>query len=181
MRRKSGEPYILHPLAVAMICGWRDRPGRSQYDLRIDAWYCWRYRLLPSKMFKENLESGIAKNRWGLTKISNVLDANTLNRRRISKDITDAYGWPKGHLKKTGRQAHNMRTLDSMKRENSWKLRLKQFIYMPTCTQNGALQHKNWNGNLDMKYMEPDSYHYIRAKNMDIQKENGPPFISTNL
>ncbi len=76
MRRKSGEPYILHPLAVAMICV-------EEIGLGVRSTIC---ALLHDTVEDTDLTLGevqrefgneIAKIVDGLTKISNALDANT--------------------------------------------------------------------------------------------------------
>src|SRR5947209_14912312 len=75
MRRKSGEPYILHPLAVARIC-------TEEIGLGVRSTIC---SLLHDTVedtdvslddVQKNFGSEIAKIVDGLTKISNVIDVN---------------------------------------------------------------------------------------------------------
>src|SRR6476660_10494889 len=76
MRRKSGEPYILHPLAVAMICveeiglGVRSTICALLHDTVEDTDISLND---VQKEFGDEIEKIVD----GLTKISNVLDANT--------------------------------------------------------------------------------------------------------
>src|SRR3984893_7398685 len=118
MRRKSGEPYILHPLAVAMICveeiglGVRSTICALMHDTVEDT-------DITLEDVQREFGSEIAKIVDGLTKISNVLDANTSqqaeNFKKILLTLTDD---PRVILIKLADRLHNMRTLDSMKREN---------------------------------------------------------------
>ena len=117
MRRKSGEPYILHPLAVARICV-------EEIGLGVRSTIC---ALLHDTVEDTDIslddvqrEFGpeIAKIVDGLTKISNVIDVNASqqaeNFRKILLTLTDD---PRVILIKLADRLHNMRTLDSMKPE----------------------------------------------------------------
>ena len=116
MRRKSGEPYILHPLAVAMICV-------EEIGLGVRSTIC---ALLHDTVedtdvtlddVEREFGTEIAKIVDGLTKISNVIDTNTSqqaeNFKKILLTLTDD---PRVILIKLADRLHNMRTLDSMKR-----------------------------------------------------------------
>ena len=122
MRRKSGEPYILHPLAVAMICveeiglGVRSTICALLHDTVEDT-------DITIEVVTREFGAEIAKIVDGLTKISNVLDANTSqqaeNFKKILLTLTDD---PRVILIKLADRLHNMRTLDSMKREKQLKI-----------------------------------------------------------
>src|SRR5665213_3052853 len=117
MRRKSGEPYVLHPLAVAMICveeiglGVRSTICALLHDTVEDT-------DITLEMVEREFGPEIAKIVDGLTKISNVLDANSSqqaeNFKKILLTLTDD---PRVILIKLADRLHNMRTLESMKRE----------------------------------------------------------------
>ena len=76
MRRKSGEPYILHPIAVAMICveeiglGVRSTICALLHDTVEDT-------DITLEAIQREFGAEIAKIVDGLTKIANVLDANS--------------------------------------------------------------------------------------------------------
>src|SRR5918993_2750401 len=118
MRRKSGEPYILHPLAVAMICveeiglGVRSTICAFLHDTVEDT-------DLSLDDVQREFGAEISKIVDGLTKISSVMDTNTSqqaeNFKKILLTLTDD---PRVILIKLADRLHNMRTLDSMKREN---------------------------------------------------------------
>ena len=90
MRRKSGEPYILHPLAVAMICveeiglGVRSSICALLHDTVEDT-------DVTLEDVEREFGSEIARIVNGLTKISGVIDASTSQQaENFKKDITNA-------------------------------------------------------------------------------------------
>jgi GTP pyrophosphokinase len=84
----------------------------------------------------------------GLTKISNVMDANTSqqaeNFKKILLTLTDD---PRVILIKLADRLHNMRTMDSMKREKQLKISSETvYVYAPLAHRMGLVQYKNGNG-----------------------------------
>jgi len=172
MRRKSGEPYILHPLAVAMICveeiglGVRSTICALLHDTVEDT-------DITLEMVEREFGPEIAKIVDGLTKISNVLDANSSqqaeNFKKILLTLTDD---PRVILIKLADRLHNMRTLDSMKREKQLKIASETvYVYAPLAHRMGLYNIKTEMEDLAMKYMEPDSYHYIAEKLANTKRE----------
>ncbi len=92
MRRKSGEPYIIHPLAVAMICV-------EEIGLGVRSTICALLHdtVEDTDVTLEDVEREfgheIARIVDGLTKISNVIDTNTSqqaeNFKKILLTLTD--------------------------------------------------------------------------------------------
>ncbi|MEP7166229.1 MAG: RelA/SpoT family protein [Ferruginibacter sp.] len=172
MRRKSGEPYILHPLAVAKICV-------EEIGLGIRSTIC---ALLHDTVEDTDVtledvqrEFGveIAKIVDGLTKISTVLDANSSqqaeNFKKILLTLTDD---PRVILIKLADRLHNMRTMDSMKREKQLKISSETvYVYAPLAHRMGLYNIKTEMEDLAMKYMEPDTYRYIAQKLQDTKRE----------
>ena len=172
MRRKSGEPYILHPLAVAMVCveeiglGVRSTICALLHDTVEDT-------EITLEMVEREFGPEIAKIVDGLTKISNVLDANSSqqaeNFKKILLTLTDD---PRVILIKLADRLHNMRTLGSMKREKQLKIASETvYVYAPLAHRMGLYNIKTEMEDLAMKYMEPDSYHYIAEKLADTKRE----------
>jgi GTP diphosphokinase / guanosine-3',5'-bis(diphosphate) 3'-diphosphatase len=172
MRRKSGEPYILHPLDVAMICveeiglGVRSSICALLHDTVEDT-------DISLQDVQREFGSEIAKIVDGLTKISNVLDTNTSqqaeNFKKILLTLTDD---PRVILIKLADRLHNMRTLDSMKREKQLKIASETvYVYAPLAHRMGLYNIKTEMEDLAMKYMEPDSYKYIAQKLQDTKRE----------
>ena len=172
MRRKSGEPYILHPLAVAKICV-------EEIGLGIRSTIC---ALLHDTVEDTDItlddiqrEFGpeVTKIVDGLTKISTVMDTNSTqqaeNFKKILLTLTDD---PRVILIKLADRLHNMRTLESMKREKQLKIASETiYVYAPLAHRMGLYNIKTEMEDLAMKYMEPDTYKYIAQKLTDTKRE----------
>jgi GTP diphosphokinase / guanosine-3',5'-bis(diphosphate) 3'-diphosphatase len=172
MRRKSGEPYILHPLAVAKICveeiglGIRSTICALLHDTVEDT-------DVSLEDVQREFGGEIAKIVDGLTKISTVLDANSSqqaeNFKKILLTLTDD---PRVILIKLADRLHNMRTMDSMKREKQLKISSETvYVYAPLAHRMGLYNIKTEMEDLAMKYMEPDTYRYIAQKLQDTKRE----------
>ncbi len=172
MRRKSGEPYILHPLSVAMICveeiglGVRSCICALMHDTVEDTDIT-----LEDVQREFGLE--ITKIVDGLTKISNVIDTNTSqqaeNFKKILLTLTDD---PRVILIKLADRLHNMRTMDSMKREKQLKISSETvYVYAPLAHRMGLYNIKTELEDLCMKYMEPEEYKNIAQKLSETKRE----------
>ena len=172
MRRKSGEPYILHPLAVAKICveeiglGIRSSICALLHDTVEDT-------DITLDDIKREFGEEIARIVDGLTKISNVMDANTSqqaeNFKKILLTLTDD---PRVILIKLADRIHNMRTLDSLKREKQLKIASETiYVYAPLAHRMGLYNIKTEMEDLSMKYMESDTYKFIAKKLQDTKRE----------
>ncbi|MEO6682883.1 MAG: bifunctional (p)ppGpp synthetase/guanosine-3',5'-bis(diphosphate) 3'-pyrophosphohydrolase [Ginsengibacter sp.] len=178
MRRKSCEPYILHPIAVAMICveeiglGVRSTICALMHDTVEDT-------DITLDVVRREFGPEIAKIVDGLTKISNVLDANTSqqaeNFKKILLTLTDD---PRVILIKLADRLHNMRTMDSMKLEKQLKISSETiYVYAPLAHRMGLYNIKTEMEDLSMKYMEPDNYRYI-AQKLDNTKRERTRYIN---
>ncbi|HEX8462433.1 MAG TPA: bifunctional (p)ppGpp synthetase/guanosine-3',5'-bis(diphosphate) 3'-pyrophosphohydrolase [Segetibacter sp.] len=172
MRRKSGEPYIIHPLAVAMICV-------EEIGLGVRSTICALLHdtVEDTDVSLEDVERGfgheIARIVDGLTKISNVIDTNTSqqaeNFKKILLTLTDD---PRVILIKLADRLHNMRTMDSMKREKQLKISSETvWVYAPLAHRMGLYNIKTELEDLSMKYMEPDTYKDIAKKLAETKRE----------
>lgn len=172
MRRKSGEPYILHPIAVAKICveeiglGVRSTICSLMHDTVEDT-------DITLEDVEREFGSEIARIVDGLTKISNVIDVNASqqaeNFKKILLTLTDD---PRVILIKLADRLHNMRTLDSMKREKQLKISSETiYVYAPLAHRMGLYNIKTEMEDLAMKYMEPDTYKEIARKLAETKKE----------
>lgn len=172
MRRKSGEPYILHPLAVARICV-------EEIGLGIRSSIC---SLLHDTVedtdvtlddVQREFGSEIAKIVDGLTKISNVIDVNESqqaeNFRKILLTLTDD---PRVILIKLADRLHNMRTLDSMKQEKQLKIASETvYVYAPLAHRMGLYNIKTEMEDLAMKYLESQAYKEVAMKLAETKRE----------
>jgi len=172
MRRKSGEPYILHPIAVAMIAA-------DEIGLGVRSTIC---ALLHDTVedtditlddIKREFGNEIAKIVDGLTKIATVMDTNSSqqaeNFKKILLTLTDD---PRVILIKLSDRLHNMRTMDSMKKEKQLKIASETiWVYAPLAHRMGLYNIKTELEDLAMKYMEPDTYREIAKKLSETKRE----------
>ena len=172
MRRKSGEPYILHPLAVAMICV-------EEIGLGVRSTICALLHdtVEDTDVTLEEIQSEfgveIAKIVDGLTKISSVMDTNTSlqaeNFKKILLTLTDD---PRVILIKLADRLHNMRTLDSMKKEKQLKISSETvWVYAPLAHRMGLYTIKTELEDLSMKYLETDAYKEIAKRLSETKRE----------
>lgn len=172
MRRKSGEPYILHPLAVARICveeiglGVRSTICSLLHDTVEDT-------DISLEDVEREFGSEIARIVDGLTKIATVIDTNISqqaeNFKKILLTLTDD---PRVILIKLADRLHNMRTLDFMKREKQLKISSETvWVYAPLAHRMGLYNIKTEMEDLAMKYLEPDAYRDIAKRLSETKRE----------
>ena len=165
MRRKSGEPYIFHPIAVADICvneiglGTTSVMGALLHDVVEDT----KYTLDDIRQqFGDELGEIID----GLTKISGVFARDTSaqaeNFRKVlltlSKDARVI-------LIKIADRLHNMRTLSSLTRSQQLRIASETvYLYAPLAHRLGLYSIKTELEDLYLKHAEPDTYHQIANK-----------------
>ncbi|MEX2379234.1 MAG: HD domain-containing protein [Vicingaceae bacterium] len=165
MRRKSGEPYIYHPIEVARIVAEEIGLGTTAIicallhdtvedtDMTLDD---------VERMFGEKERQIID----GLTKISGVVDYNVSmqaeNFRKILLTLSDDV---RVILIKLADRLHNMRTLDSMRRDKQLKIASETvFLYAPLSHRLGLYAIKTELEDLALKYTEPDVYEEVTLK-----------------
>jgi GTP pyrophosphokinase len=167
MRRKSGEPYIYHPLEVATIAAGEIGLGRTSiicallHDVVEDT----EYRLSDiESMFGEH----IARIIDGLTKINELVDDTDVrsmqaeNYRKVL--LTLSYD-VRVILVKLADRLHNMRTLDSLSPAKQLKIASEtSYLYAPLANRLGLYAIKSELEDLSMKYTEPAVYQSIRRK-----------------
>jgi len=172
MRRKSGEPYILHPIAVSIICveeiglGVRSTICSLLHDTVEDT-------DVTIEDVEREFGNEIARIVDGLTKISNVIDTSTSqqaeNFKKILLTLTDD---PRVILIKLADRLHNMRTLDYMKQEKQLKIASETiWVYSPLAHRMGLYNIKTELEDLSMKYLEPEAYKEIAQKLSETKRE----------
>lgn len=165
MRRKSGEPYIYHPIAVAKICAEEMGLGPTAiicallHDTVEDT-----YITLDDieELFGEKVRRVID----GLTKIPEVFDENVSiqaeNFRKMILTISDDL---RVVLIKLADRLHNMRTLDSMRHDKQLKIASEtNFLYAPLAHRLGLYTIKSELEDLCLMYMNPDAYKEVENK-----------------
>jgi len=167
MRRKSGEPYVIHPICVAKIVnqeiglGPRSIATALLHDVVEDTGY---------SLEQVNREFGpkIASLIDGLTKISATYNKGATssmqaeNFRRMLLTISDDL---RVILIKIADRLHNMRTLDSMPENKKMKVAGETiFLYAPLANRLGLYAIKSELEDLSFKYRQPVLYDEIASK-----------------
>ncbi|MEN7548668.1 bifunctional (p)ppGpp synthetase/guanosine-3',5'-bis(diphosphate) 3'-pyrophosphohydrolase [Rapidithrix thailandica] len=165
MRRKSGEPYIYHPLDVATIVVEEIGLGKTSiiaallHDVVEDTEW-------ELKDIEERFGTKVAKIIDGLTKISATaskgrsLQAENFRKMllTISEDIRVV-------LVKIADRLHNMRTLDSMPKDKQLKIKSEtEYIYAPLAHRLGLYNIKSELEDLCLKYSDRSVYDEITEK-----------------
>ena len=167
MRRKSGEPYIIHPISVAKIVNQEIGLGAKSiatallHDVVEDTDYSIED---VTKDFGPKIASLID----GLTKISGTYNKGTSssmqaeNFRRMLLTLSDDL---RVILIKIADRLHNMRTLDSMPENKKMKVAGETiFLYAPLANRIGLYAIKSELEDLSFKYRQPVIYEEISSK-----------------
>ena len=165
MRRKSGEPYIYHPIAVARICAEEMGLGATAISCALlhDTVEDTHITLDDIEdLFGEKERSIID----GLTKIPEVFDDNLSlqaeNFRKLILTISDDL---RVVMIKIADRLHNMRTLQSMRADKQIKIASEtQFLYAPLSHRLGLYAIKMEMEDLSLKYKNPIVYDEIESK-----------------
>ncbi|MFY0593900.1 RelA/SpoT family protein [Roseivirga sp.] len=165
MRRKTGEPYIYHPLAVAEICVEEIGLGTTSiiaallHDVVED-----------TEIELDEIESDfgpkVAKIIDGLTKISGVFDhGSSQQAENFRKMLLTLSEDVRVILVKLADRLHNMRTLGSMPRHKQLKIISETiYLYAPLAHRLGLYAIKSELEDLWLKYSEPEVYQDIVAR-----------------
>ncbi|MFT6814710.1 MAG: guanosine-3',5'-bis(diphosphate) 3'-pyrophosphohydrolase [Sphingobacteriales bacterium] len=179
MRRRSGEPYILHPLAVALIVAKEIGLGTTSimcallHDVVED-----------TDITLEDLEHEFGKKVAqivdGLTKISGVFDnTSSLQAENFRKMLLTMADDVRVILIKIADRLHNMRTLESMPRDKQLKISSEtSYLYAPLAHRLGLYALKSELEDLSMKYTEQGTYKTI-ARKLAETKDNRGKFIKS--
>ena len=179
MRRKSGEPYILHPLAVAQICvkelGLDSKSiiCALLHDVVEDTDITLNY-------LEKEFGKPVSKICDGLTKISGFfspeISKQAENFKKMILTISDDL---RVILIKLADRLHNMRTLDSMNRKSQIKIASESiYIYAPLAHRLGIFSIKTELEDLYLKYTNYKDYISI-VKKLSSSKEKRDKFIKS--
>ncbi|MBB6369576.1 RelA/SpoT family protein [Chryseobacterium shigense] len=176
-RRKSGEPYIYHPIAVAKIVATEIGLGATSiacallHDVIEDSDYT--YEDLK-KIFGEKIANIVN----GLTKISIMnhqnISVQSENYRKLLLTLSEDF---RVILIKIADRLHNMRTLESMAPDKQKKIASETvYIYAPMAHRLGLYNIKSELEDLSLKYNNPEVYTEITEK-LESAKENRERYI----
>jgi GTP diphosphokinase / guanosine-3',5'-bis(diphosphate) 3'-diphosphatase len=170
-RRKNGDPYIYHPLEVALIVVQEVGLGAVAavcallHDVVEDSDYALDYIDLH---FGDKVKSIID----GLTKIEDIpeVDTPSMQAENFRKVIISLSEDVRVILIKLADRLHNMRTLDAMAPEKQMKIASETlFLYAPLALRLGLYRIKSELEDLSLKYTEPEVYETINRKLAETQ------------
>ena len=166
VRRLSGEPYIMHPIAVAQIACEEVGLGSTSicaallHDVVEDTDY-------TTEDIANIFGPKIAQIVEGLTKISGGIfgeqaSAQAENFKKLLLTMSDDI---RVILIKICDRLHNMRTLESQPANKQYKIAGETlYIYAPLSNRLGLNKIKSELENLSFKYEHPDEYNSIKSK-----------------
>ena len=160
MRRKSGEPYIVHPLCVACIVVKEIGLGTTAVVAALLHDVVEDNPDYTVDFIRNQFGPKVASIVDGLTKISDVYETNTSmqaeNFRKMLLTISDDI---RVILIKLADRLHNMRTLDSLSPEKQIKISSETiFMYAPLAHRLGFYSIKQELEDLSLKYRHPRIY-----------------------
>jgi GTP pyrophosphokinase len=182
-RRKSGEPYIFHPIEVARICCSEIGLGPTAivaallHDVIEDT-------SVTHEMIAEKFNDKIALIVNGLTKLeSNINQANdlthSLQAENFKKVLRAMLVDVRVVLIKMADRLHNMRTLDSMPKHKQLRIAAEtSYIYSPLAHRLGLYSIKTEYEDMCMKITDPDNYFEI-ANKLKETKRNRQAYIKS--
>mgnify|MGYP003302318614 FL=1 len=163
-RRKSGEPYIFHPIAVAIIVAKEIGMGATSitsallHDVVEDTEYTVEY-------ISQEYGPKVARVVKGLTKLSSIDFQNSIesiqaeNYRKIVNTMSEDI---RVILVKLADRLHNMRTLESMAHHKQLKIASETVsFYAPLAYRLGLFAIKSELEKLCLKYINPQVYESI--------------------
>lgn len=172
-RRKSGEAYIFHPIAVAKIVASQIGLGPTaiaaalMHDVVEDT-------PLTVADIERMFNKKVAQLVEGLTKISQVQKEHNIsiqaeNFRKMLLTLNDDV---RVILIKLADRLHNMQTMDSMAEHKQMKIASETlYIYAPLAHRLGLYNIKTELEDLGLKYTEPQIYHEILSKIKETKEE----------
>ena len=177
VKRKSGDPYIVHPLEVALVVAKEIGLGPTSiaaallHDVVEDSDYTLEE---IDRLFGPT----VARLVDGLTKIAGVFDQDTSvqaeNFRKMLISISDDV---RVILIKMADRLNNMRTLDAMPAHKQLKIASETlFIFAPLAHRMGLYAFKTEFEDLALKYTEPETFEEIKEK-LEERKENDLKYL----
>ncbi len=180
VKRLSGEPYIMHPLAVAQIASEEMGLGSTSicsallHDVVEDTDY-------TTEDIENLFGAKVAQIVDGLTKISGGIfgehaSAQAENFKKLLITMNDDI---RVILIKICDRLHNMRTLDAQPHNKQYKIAGETlYIYAPLANRLGLNKIKTELENLSFRFEHPDTYNYITKKLEETQQSIGNLFDS---
>lgn len=172
-KRKGGEPYILHPIAVALVV---IREMRQQDVSLVCA------ALLHDVVEDTHYTIEDIQQRFG-DDVAFLVNAVTKPNKEQVDNFQHILGSVKGDIRvlilKLSDRLHNMRTLESMRPQKQWKTASEtQFFFAPLAGRLGLYKVKSELENLAFKFLNPSEYAFL-TKSLDEDKERTLAVVET--
>ena len=168
MRRKSGEPYIYHPIEVAQICAEEIGLGTTSIICAL-----LHDTVEDTDVTLEDLDQmfgpKVANIVDGLTKLSGVIDHNDPNASMQAENFRKMFLTLSDDMRviliKLADRLHNMRTMEFMPRNKQLKISYETLeIYAPLAHRLGLNTVKQDLESLGLRYTETELYNEIQDK-----------------
>ena len=163
-RRKSSEPYIFHPIAVAMICAEEIGLGPTAicaallHDVVEDT-------PVTTEELKDKFGERIAQMVSGLTKLDSAYQSESKQAENFKKVLSTLVVDVRIVLIKMADRLHNMRTIKSMPEHKQLKIAAEtSYIYAPLAHRLGLYNFRSEFLDLCMKVLERDEYTAVAQK-----------------
>lgn len=170
-RRKSGEPYITHPLEVARICFEEMGLGPTAviaallHDTVEDT-------PIELKDVQQQFGTKIGRIVDGLTKLDGLYNVESPQAENFKKVLSTLVEDVRVVLIKMADRLHNLRSIDVMPRHKQLKIAAEtSYIYAPLAHRLGLYNLKSEFMDLCLKITEPELYHEINNKLKETQKD----------
>ncbi len=170
-RRKSGEPYILHPIEVGRICfeeiglGPTAVVGAILHDVVEDT-------PISAEEILKMFGPKIAKIVDGLTKIDGLYNVESPQAENLKKVLSTLVEDVRVILIKMADRLHNLRTIDSMPQHKKLRIAAETaYIYAPLAHRLGLYNVKTEYEDIILKINEPENYNSILTKVEQTEKD----------
>lgn len=170
-RRKSGEPYILHPIEVARICVTEIGLGPSAiisallHDVVEDT-------DVTLDEVRKQFGPKITKIVDGLTKLDGLYNVESPQAENFKKVLSTLVEDVRVVLIKMADRLHNLRTIGVMPRHKQLKIAAEtDYIYAPLAHRLGLYNVKTEFQDHSLKINEPETYHEIEQKLKETRRE----------
>jgi len=165
MRRKSGEPYIYHPIEVALIAVEEIGLGTTSiisallHDVVEDTGF-------EISDIEERFGKKVARIVDGLTKVSTkATEGKSIQAENFQRLLVTISEDTRVVLIKIADRLHNMRTLDSLPERKKLKIKSEtEYIYAPLAHRLGLYSIKSELEDLALKHSDEEAYNDIRSK-----------------
>ncbi|MBQ6310743.1 MAG: bifunctional (p)ppGpp synthetase/guanosine-3',5'-bis(diphosphate) 3'-pyrophosphohydrolase [Bacteroidales bacterium] len=181
IRRRSGEPYIIHPIAVAKIVvqeiglGYKSIVTALLHDVVEDTEYTVEdiERLFGSKI--ASLVDGLTKIKSAMdSKMEGELNEKSIQAENFKRILLTLNDDVRVILIKLADRLHNLRTIDSMpERKQDKILSETMYIFIPLAHRLGLYSIKSEMENIWLKFRQPEQYQEISRRINEYSQAKG--------